>query len=692
MIVLRKRVRGLVGLTAGLVAGLVGASEPTHVLGLEGDINWSAMTCGKAGCRPRPGFSVGGNRFLLGGKERGDGIGTYAPSVFDLDVGGHALRFTAQGAADDIATGEVVFNVYCDGRLAATSGPLVAGRKPHPFDVDLRGVRTVRLEVAEGRDGNAGDVADWIGPQFTFKTGTYPMNDVRMASPQLGILTPPPGKAPRINGATVLGVRPGHPILFKVPVTGEQPLKVDVEKVGKVEELRELGFDPATRILSGKIDEPGEYKLVFKASNAKGAAERGFTIKVGDTLALTPPMGFNSWNCHQVNVTDEKMRRTADALVAMGLVDHGYQYVVIDDFWMRDGETGWPEWHAGMDRLHGPMRDAQGRILPNRDFPDMKGLADSLHARGLKAGLYSSPGPLTCGSCAGSWRHEKIDAETFAAWGFDFLKYDWCSYGEVCKGEKAPECGIRPYRLMGAFLKAQDRDILFSLCQYGMWDVWTWAKDVDGQMWRMTGDVFDAWRSVEGAIARLKKLWHHAGPGRWNDPDMLVVGPMCWNKFRGSRLAPNEQYTHLSMWAMCAAPLMIGCDLGKADALTLSLLSNDEVLAIDQDELGAAAACVEEGDDWEVWARPLADGSIAAALFNKALRPQRIALDPAKLGLEGPWAVRDVWRQRDDGIVTGKYEVEVFGHATHLIRLTPRSGGRLREGLKDIRLQTPMRF
>lgn len=665
-------------LLSTLVGGAAAGAESSHVLRLESDIDWSGMTCGRTGARPRGGFAVGGDRFLVGGVRRGDGVGTYAPSVFDLDVGGNALRFSSQACADDIATGSVVFNVYGDGKLLATSGELRAGMKPHAFDGDLSGVRTVRLEVAEGADGNSGDVADWLSPKFTFKAGTYPMNNVRMASPQLGILTPPPSKAPRINTPTRYGVRPGHELIYRIPVVGE-----DVRvRVGNLPDG--VTFDARTRVLRGRIAAAGDCSLEIVAENAHGTAKKVLTVRVGEKIALTPPMGFNSWNCYQMHVTQEKMKRAADALVSSGLADHGYQYVVIDDFWMRDGEKDWPDYHAGLKGVHGPMRDANGRMNPNDNFPDMKGLADYVHGKGLKIGLYSSPGPQTCGGCAGSWQHEKIDAETFARWGYDFLKYDWCTYGSVATGSGL-ERAQRPYRLMGAFLRQQDRDILFSLCQYGGDNVSAWGNDVGGQMWRTTGDVFDAWQSVAGAIARQKPLWRYVKPGAWNDPDMLVVGPMCWNGFKGCRLAPNEQYTHVSMWAMCAAPLMIGCDMEKLDPLTLSLLTNDEIIAIDQDELGAAAACVDSGNEWEVWARPLADGSFAVALFNKALRPRRLALDMEKLGLECKWRVRDVWRQEDEGVFLGRYDAEVYGHATHVVKLSPLPCGHLRKGLSDIR-------
>ena len=409
--------------------------------------------------------------------------------------------------------------------------------------VDLTGLETVVLEVS----GADGIMAGWaFGTVFEFADGKYPPNDVRMHTPQLGILTPPESAKPRINGPVVYGVRPGHPIIYRLPVTGARPIIASatwslgvLEKKGAFE-LRcsktpgsesKLFFDPESRVLTGTIDKPGEYKITFTAENSEGRDCRDLTIKVGDKISLTPAMGWNSWNCFSWN-------------------------------W-QNKPTSW------MKELHGPVRDENGKVNTNKRFPDMKGLVDYIHSKGFKAGIYSSPGPKTCGGCEGSWQHEAQDAKTYAEWGFDYLKHDWCTYGEVATGEGV-ERAMRPYRIMGDALKAQDRDILFSLCQYGKDDVGSWGVKVGGQSWRTTGDVFDRWSSIANAVKTLKTQWRHAEPGGWNDPDMLCVGPMCWNEFKGSRLAPNEQYTHISLWALAAAPLMIGCDMTKLDDFTLS--------------------------------------------------------------------------------------------------------------------------
>ena len=513
-------------------------------------------------------------------------------------------------------------------------------------------------------------------------------NPERLTS-QLGILTPPVAKAPRINGPRVYGVRPGRPILYRVPVTGE---KVEVGLEG-LEGLGGLEFDPKTRVLSGAIAKKGEYRLRIVAKNEFGTDEKPFTIKVGDKIALTPPMGFNSWNYVGDHPSDAMMRKAADAMIARGLADHGYQYVNVDDCWQQLNRANCPwRWKDGKKPENPPPvveRDETGRIIPQKAFPDMKALADYIHAKGLKCGLYSSPGDYTCAGATGSWKHEYRDAGTWAEWGFDYVKYDLCSYSfkKMAYGPSQRMKAMIPYLLMGKALREQKRDIVLSICQYGLDDVPVWGERAYGQCWRTTGDVWDNWEKVRAAIARQEDNWYYSGPGAWNDPDMLVVK----STVKTTSLTPNEQYTHISMWAMVAAPLMIGCDMAALDDFTLALLTNDEVIDIDQDELGKGAAFIARCDGAEVWARPLADGSAALAFFNAGDAERELAFALKDLGLEGRWAFRDVWRQRDIGVVEGRWTTTIPGHATTLVRVRP-SGGHYREGLDDIRDLSWLRY
>lgn len=423
-----------------------------------------------------------------------------------------------------------------------------------------------------------------------------------------------------------------------------------------------LKVDYDTGLITGVLKTKGEFVIRLRANNPLGTAEKKFRIVCGDQIALTPPMGWNSWNCFAGAVSAEKVKAAADAMVKSGLINHGWSYINVDDFWQNHRTSKDPT-------LQGPFRDTNGLIVPNSRFPDMKGLADYVHSLGLKIGLYSSPGPWTCGGCAGSFDHEWQDAATYAKWGFDYLKYDWCSYKpemEATRGNStnypiaAKSWGgymptntelaqlIKPYELMHQALAAQPRDIVFSLCQYGMGEVWKWGGSVGGSCWRTTGDITDTWKSMSGIGFKQDKAAPYAKPGNWNDPDMLVVGLVGWGKMHPSRLTPDEQYTHISLWCLLSAPLLIGCDMEQLDDFTLNLLSNDEVLAIDQDALGKQATCVLTNGDVRIYEKELEDGGRAVGFFNLGNAPRKLDFNSfASLNFSGKLTARDLWRQKD---------------------------------------------
>ena len=510
------------------------------------------------------------------------------------------------------------------------------------------------------------------------------------------ILTPPASATPRINGPNVFGVRPGSPFLFTIPATGERPMTFSVQKVptglgittnpsakflGEFNGI--LYLNPTNGQITGQFSNKGEFTITLVAKNSFGTAEKKFRIVVGDQIALTPPMGWNSWNCFAHAVTAENVKSAADAMVKSGLINHGWTYINIDDFWQNHRDSKDPT-------LHGEFRDKEDFIVPNSRFPDMKGLADYIHGFGLKAGLYSSPGPWTCGGCTGSWQHEKQDAQTYAQWGFDYLKYDWCSYGGIASGKtksavniplwirhgtNASDAGaIYPYAGMGKYLREQNRDIVFSLCQYGMADVWQWGDSVYGNCWRTTGDIKDTWESMSGIGFKQDKAAPFAKPGNWNDPDMLIVGQVGWGNLHPTRLTPDEQYTHISLWCLLSAPLLIGCDMEKMDDFTLNLLSNDEVLALDQDELGKQANCVLKDGDVRVYEKELADGGRAFGIFNLGATEANWNLKAlTQFGLTGKQHVRDLWRQKDIADVEtaqGTLPLTVPAHGVVLYKLT----------------------
>ncbi|MEY4762140.1 MAG: hypothetical protein RLZZ200_1996 [Pseudomonadota bacterium] len=460
------------------------------------------------------------------------------------------------------------------------------------------------------------------------------------------LLTPAESARPRINGATVLGARPGSPIYYRLPATGRSPLKLGARDLPAG-----LAFDPAQGVISGRVAMAGEYRITLTASNALGEAQRVLTLIVGDMLALTPPMGWNSWNVYGLAVDAAKVRAVADAMVSTGLAAHGWTYVNIDDGW------------------ESAQRNADGSIGTNSKFPDMKALSDDLHAKGLRFGIYSSPGPLTCGRFLGSLGHERQDADTWASWGVDYLKYDLCSY-ETTNLPKNPSVADhrKPYEIMGKALAAQSRDIVFSLCQYGSADVWNWGREVGGSLWRTTGDIEDSWRLVREIMEAQVKSAPFAGPGRWNDPDMLVVGEVGWGgELHPTRITPDEQYTHISYWSLLAAPLLLGNDLTRLDAFTRNLLVNDEVMAVNQDPLGRAARKAWSGDGWEIWERELADGRKAVGVFNfgEAFRSLKIAGRVPEL--TAGVALRDLWRQKDLAALSEGFEARVPAHGVLLL-------------------------
>jgi alpha-galactosidase len=480
------------------------------------------------------------------------------------------------------------------------------------------------------------------------------------------ILTPRPGPSPRINGPKIFGVRPGSPLLFKIPASGERPLRYGAKGLPEG-----LVMDAATGQITGRLQHPGTHDVVFEASNAQGTASRPFRIVCGETLALTPHMGWNSWYIWENHVTDKIIRDAADAMVRSGMIDHGYTYVNIDDCWAV--KPGAPEVELG-----GAPRDAAGKVNPNGRFPDMKALADHIHARGLKAGIYTSPGPLTCGGHVGAYQHEQQDVERFVEWGYDFLKYDWCSYGQVVKNPD--RAGLeKPYKQIGDILKRQPRDIVLNLCQYGMGDVWEWGKSVGGQSWRTAGDFGGTFEGIPAALFRdgfdlyaRRELHRFGGPGGWNDPDYLLLGYLSnWKgKTVPTPLAPDEQYAHVSLWCLLAAPLIFSGDLTRLDDFTLGLLCNDEVIDVDQDPLGRPGRRVAKDQALEVWAKDMEDGSRAVGLFNRGESAATVTARWPDLGLSGPRVVRDLWRQKDLGRFDGRFETAVPRHGVVVVRIS----------------------
>jgi alpha-galactosidase len=352
-------------------------------------------------------------------------------------------------------------------------------------------------------------------------------------------------------------------------------------------------------------------------------------------VAATPPMGWNSWNHFAERVTDADVRSAADMMVSTGMRDAGYVYVNVDDTWQG-------------------KRDAQGVLQPNERFPDMKALGDYIHSKGLKFGIYSSPGVKTCGGYAGSLDHEAQDAKMYAEWGVDFLKYDLCSFEDEMKKVRAehpddPDAAkklmIAAYRKMGDALKATGRPILYSLCQYGVDQPWKWGPEVGATMCRTTDDIDDSYGRMITIGFSQAGLSKYAGPGRWNDPDMLEVG--------NGKMTEDEYKTHMSLWVILAAPLLAGNDLSKMSEADKNILMNKDAIAIDQDVLGRQGDRLYQSGDLDVWTKPLSGGRVAVGMFNRSWSRREVSVDLAEIGFKDGGNVRDVWKQKDLGRRTG---------------------------------------
>jgi alpha-galactosidase len=370
------------------------------------------------------------------------------------------------------------------------------------------------------------------------------------------------------------------------------------------------------------------------------------TAQKFDQLAKTPPMGWNSWNKFQCDVRESLIMGIADAMVSSGMKDAGYEYVVIDDCWQ-------------------VARDEDGEIVVDQErFPHgMKFLADYIHSKGLKFGIYSCAGTMTCARRPGGRGHEYQDARTYARWGVDYLKYDWCNTST----QDAPAS----YATMRDALFAAGRPIVFSLCEWGSHKPWEWAGNV-GHLWRTTGDIGDSWNSMINIFNQQKDLARYAGPGKWNDPDMLEVG--------NGGMTTEEYKTHFSLWCMLAAPLLAGNDLQNMTPETKSVLLNKEIIALDQDSLGRQATCYRDNVDYQIWLKALSNNEKAICLLNKSDEKKSVLVDFALLAKassgrrRGPsmsldnYKVRDLWEHKDLSLKETSVYVDLPPHTVKVYR------------------------
>jgi alpha-galactosidase len=468
------------------------------------------------------------------------------------------------------------------------------------------------------------------------------------------IRTPAAPPTPRINGAGIFGVRPDHPFFYHIPATGDRPMEFSADKLPKG-----LTLDANSGNITGMLHKKiwpfkNTYDVTLHAKNSLGTSDKKFKIVVGETIALTPAMGWNSWNHYAGKITQDIVLENAKAMVDSGLINHGWSYVNIDDTWQ--GARG------------GQFFGIQG----NKKFPDIKGLCDQIHAMGLKFGIYSTPWQTSYAwftggssdSTNGQWKASKHiaqyhfttnDANQWAAWGVDYLKYDWYPI-------QFPET-LEMYNA----LRHSGRDILFSLSNsMNITNGPTISKIANS--WRTTGDIKANWGSMSRQGFGQDKWRPYSSPGHWNDPDMLEIGTA---ESRQPGLKPDEEYTHMTLWCMLCSPLLLANDLSHMDAFTLNLLENDEVIAVSQDSLGDQAVTLSHDGDARVYAKKLEDGSHAVGLFNTGTNNITVTVKWSDLKIQGSHAVRDLWRQKDLGNSDDEFSMPVASHSAELVKIAP---------------------
>ncbi len=602
------------------------------------------------------------------------GIGVRYIGVIPFYLDGNARQFTAEvGTANTSADANPVkFYVIGDRKILFESDETRAGDGPQKVDVDLDGIKRLGLLLVNIGDQGKRGLACWANAKFVM-IGDHVPQPIPNTDDKY-ILTPPSSKAPKINSSLVFGATPGNPFLYTVAATGARPLKFSAENLPK-----RLSIDSKTGIISGKMYKRGTYQIMLKASNEFGEATNKLKIIIGDTIALTPPMGWNGWNSWARNIDRDKVVSSANTMVNSGLINHGWTSINIDDTW--EGQRG----------------GKYNAIQPNEKFPDFPGMVEYIHSIGLKVGLYSTPwistyaGYTGCSSdfengyfpdsirnnkrayrYVGKYTFETNDADQMAAWGIDYLKYDW-------------HLTVPPAERMMKALRKSGRDMVYSLSNSAPFEQASeWSAIAN--LWRTGGDIRDSWISLYISAFTIDKWAPFAGPGHWNDPDMLVLGNISTGShLHPTRLTPDEQYSHMSIYCLLASPLIIGCPIEQLDPFTNSLLTNDEVIAVDQDPLGKPGRLMVDENGIQIWVKSLADGSYAVGLFNTddfGKTPQSyfrwgdetskdLVFHLSKIGLSGPWRIRDLWRQKDLGNFENVFKTSIPFHGVVMIRMFP---------------------
>ncbi|MBI2273606.1 MAG: NPCBM/NEW2 domain-containing protein [Bacteroidetes bacterium] len=660
-------------LTAGLCLSTIITAQTTHTVWLD---DLPMQTFSEAIRPVSLKSNYGHDTMRMSGVRYQRGVGVQSISILVFDLDKKATQLSALVGLDDMGNKEIplIFYVLGDKKILFQSPEMKMGDAPIKVEVDLTGIKQLGLLITDkiGGISNKRTYANWANAKLEMYAGHQPGH--MQFTDEKYILTPKPSPQPRINSAKVFGATPGNPFLYTIAATGERPMQFSAQQLPEG-----LSVSAATGIITGTVAKRGIYTAILNARNRLGEATQKLQIKIGDTIALTPPIGWNGWNSWESKIDREKVLASAHAMVNKGLRDHGWTYINIDDAWQ------------------GTRTGKDTALQPNEKFPDIKGMIDEIHAMGLKAGLYSTPyiasyaGYVGASSDypAGGETHELIkvnrppfsriakykfepnDARQMAAWGVDFLKYDWRI--DVASTER-----------MSQALRNAGRDIVLSLSNNAPFEkVKDWVRL--SNMYRTGPDIKDSWNSLYQTSFSLDKWGPYTGPGHWADPDMMIVGDVSIGPvLHPTRLTPDEQYSHVSIFSLLSAPMLIGCPIERLGDFTLSLLSNDEVIAVNQDPLGKAARLVADTNGVQTWLKPLEDGSYAVGLFNIdgfGTTPQSYfrwgnesarsyVFDFAALGLKGKWKIRDLWRQKDLGHFQQRFPTRIPYHGVVMLRLT----------------------
>lgn len=619
-----------------------------------------------------PKTNAGGDSIRMNGKYFKHGVGVSSTSVLSFFLDGHATEFSAIVGVDDKGVKDLPLKFYVigDRKILFESGEMKLGDEPKPVKVYLEGIKRLGLLVIIEEKGFNRSYSNWANAQFVMKDDFIPQTMPN--SDEKYILTPKPDKKPKINSPKLFGARPNNPFLYTIAATGQRPMSFSAKNLPKG-----LSIDTKTGIITGKVVQKGTYLATLKAKNELGETTKTLKIIIGDTIALTPPIGWNGWNSWARNIDQEKVIASADAMVKMGLNQHGWTYINIDDAWQ--GQRG-GQFNA---------------IQPNEKFPKFTEMIDYVHSLGLKIGVYSTPmitsyagyiggssdfenGKITDSiknnkrafRYVGKYKFEENDAKQMAAWGIDYLKYDWRI--EVPSAER-----------MSVALKNSGRDIVYSISNSAPFDnAKDWAKLTN--TFRTGPDIRDSWLSLYVSAFTLDKWSPYGGHGHWLDPDMMILGNVTTGtSLHPTRLTPDEQYSHVSLFSLLSAPLLIGCPIEQLDDFTLNLLTNDEIIEINQDPLGKSARLLSEEDGVQIWAKPLEDGSYAVGLFNVAdfgktpetyfrwgdEKSKTFTFDFNKINLKGKYQLRDVWQQKDLGSFNNSFKTDIRHHGVLMLRM-----------------------